>query len=330
MAHASAGGLRLRPSDGKRWRSRAFGLDLDLGFPAPPLPRRADDETLHDPTTVDLVYADSIDAAWPEGSRRTGLLGPAERPVMVVEEHPDAGYRITLPPYGRYLVSADGRSIACAPPAVAWWYWQRLLIGQVLPAAAALRGYEVLHASAVALGDQAVGFAGGTGLGKSSLALRLIQSGATLVAEDVLTVQERGGRLLAEPGAAMVNLRDAEYARMPQAELERLGSVVGASHGKRHVIVARENRALELRCLYVLERGSANDPTLEPVASPGARDVFVNSFVNYVLRTDRLVTQLDIAASLARSVRLVRLRVQPGMDAGALAGQVHADAGTPA
>ena len=35
MAHASAGGLRLRPSDGKRWRSRAFGLDLDLGFPAP-------------------------------------------------------------------------------------------------------------------------------------------------------------------------------------------------------------------------------------------------------------------------------------------------------
>jgi hypothetical protein len=326
MAEAAQAQLHKRAGEGARWRSRAFGMDLDLGFAAPPLPRAPDGEPADDPTTVDLVYADSIDDVWPDGGRRTGRMGPAERPVMVVDEHPEAGYRITLPPYGRYLVSADGRSIGCAPPSVAWWYWQRLLIGQVLPAAAALRGYEVLHASAVAIGDRAIAFAGDSGLGKSSLALRLLQGGATLVAEDVLTVHERDGRLLTEPGAAMVNLRESESARIEAPELERMGAAVGASHGKRHVIVDREDRTLELRRLYLLERGAPGDPTFAPVEAPGARDVFVNSFVNYVLRADRLVTQLDIAACLARTVPIVRLRVKPGMAAGELAELVRADA----
>jgi hypothetical protein len=325
MAEAAVGGLRRRPRSGTRWRARAFGMNLDLGFSAPPLPRTAGDDPAEEATVVDLVYADSIDAAWPGGSRRTGRLGPPERPVMVVDEHPEAGYRITLPPYGRYLVSADGRSIACAPPAVAWWYWQRLLVGQVLPAAAALRGFEVLHASAVSLGDQAIAFAGDSGLGKSSLALRLLQRGAALIAEDVLTVHERDGRVLTEPGAAMVNLRESEAAHARTGELEQIGERVGTSHGKRHVIVAREHRSLELRRLYLLERGSPTDLTFAPVESPGARDVFVNSFVIYVLRAERLVTQLDIAACLARTVPIIRLRVKPGMGADELAEQVQAD-----
>jgi hypothetical protein len=249
-------------------------------------------------------------------------MGPDERPQMVVHEHPEAGYRIELPPYGTYHVSADGLEIACAPPGdAAPWDWQRLLIGQVLPAAAALRGYEVLHASAVAIGTKAIAFAGPPAMGKSSLALRLMQEGAGLIAEDVLALSERDGRVFAEPGAALVNLRDGESAR-----LEHIGdfaAALGRSDGKLHLVVPRIDDAVQLSVVYLLEPGTPDQETFEPLGAAGARVVMANSFVLYVLRAERMVRQLEVAAVLARSVRLVRLRVKPGVDSRALARQVR-------
>jgi serine kinase of HPr protein (carbohydrate metabolism regulator) len=251
-------------------------------------------------------------------------MGSPEHPVMTVDEHPEAGYLICPYPYGRYLVSADGRSIHCAPPSVGWWYWQRLLIGQALPAAAALRGYELLHASAVALGERVIAFAGYPGMGKSSLALRLMLRGATLVAEDVLTLGESNGRLLAEPGSAMVNLRESEFDQIEADALAGLGHVVGRSEDKVHVIVPTEARALPLVALYLLERGDDTERTFDPVSTPSMTDLLANSFVNYIWRADRQVRQLDLNALLARTVPVFRLRIRPKDGAAELAGKVHA------
>lgn len=319
MADAVAAGSPPRPA-GRRTgsRSNAFGLHLELGFPAPALPPAAVAAPPEDTTTVELVDADALDETWPSDSRRTGLMGPEERPHMVVHEHPEAGYRIELPPYGRYHVAADGLSIACAPPpGVPAWDWQRLLIGQVLPAAAALRGYEVLHASAVELGRGAIALAGPPGLGKSSLAMRLAQDGAGLLAEDVLALTERGGRVIAEPGAALLNLRDDEAH-----SIGTLAARLGRSEGKTHFVAPRTDQALELSTLYLLEPGTPGQDTFDAVEAPTARDVMANSFVLYVLRPERMLRQLEIAAAVARSVRLVRLRVKPGMDSRTLASQV--------
>ena len=324
MSGAQPTGLRRRPGGARRWRTRAFGLDLDLGFRAPGLPADGGAAAASDPTRVDLVYADSIDSTWPAGeARRVGTMGPPERPVMEVDEHYTAGYRITLYPYGRYVVSADGREVACAPPAVGWWYWQRLLIGQVLPAASALRGYELLHASAVTIDDRVVAFAGEPGLGKTSLALRLMLRGHPLTAEDVLAIEVRDGTLVAEPGAAMLNVREQEHALVDELERAELGEAVGSSHGKVHIVAARDPRALPLGVLFLLDRGSPSDPTFERLANLRAADLFANSFVTYVHRADRMIRQLDIASALARNVPVVLLRVKPGVGAPELAAQVE-------
>jgi hypothetical protein len=320
MADAVAAGAPPRPAGRRtRCRSNAFGLHLELGFHAPALPPSQVAGAPEDITTVELVASDALDAAWPPDSRRTGLMGPEERPHMVVHEHPEAGYRIELPPYGSYHVSADGLSIACAPPPrVPAWDWQRLLIGQVLPAAAALRGYEVLHASAVELGRGAIAFAGPPGLGKSSLAMRMVKDGAGLLAEDVLAVTERGGRVIAEPGAALLNLREDEARNVGE-----LATELGRSEGKTHFVAHRTDEARELSVLYLLEPGTPGQDTFEAVDAPTARDVMANSFVLYVLRPERMLRQLEIAAAVARSVRLVRLRVKAGVDSKALASQVE-------
>jgi hypothetical protein len=303
-------------------------MELDLGFDAPALPEAGEQATQSDPTRVELVYASDIDAAWPaDEARRVGVMGPPERRVMEVDEHLTAGYRMTLWPYGRYLISADGRDVACAPPAVGWWYWQRLLIGQVLPAAAALRGYELLHASAIALGDRVIAFAGEPGLGKSSLAVRLMLAGHPLVAEDVLAIRVSDGRVLAEPGASMLNLREAEHALLTADAHATLGPAVGRSHGKVHLVAPREPRTLPLGALYLLERGAPDAAAFQPLANLRATDLFANSFVTYVHRADRMIRQLDIASAVARTVPVVRLRVQPGIDAATLAERVAEHAG---
>jgi serine kinase of HPr protein (carbohydrate metabolism regulator) len=56
-----------------------------------------------------------------------------------------------------------------------------------------------LHASCVAIGGRAVLIEGLSGSGKSDLALRLIDRGATLVSDDYTFIRRDGTRLLAGP-----------------------------------------------------------------------------------------------------------------------------------
>jgi len=59
---------------------------------------------------------------------------------------------------------------------------------------------SILHASCVAIGGRGVLLTGASGSGKSDLALRLIDRGAALVADDGVVVVAREGRLHARSG----------------------------------------------------------------------------------------------------------------------------------
>ncbi len=58
---------------------------------------------------------------------------------------------------------------------------------------------DVVHASCVAIRGKAVLLAGRSGSGKSDLALRLIDRGATLVSDDYTELRRRDGQLFATP-----------------------------------------------------------------------------------------------------------------------------------
>ena len=62
---------------------------------------------------------------------------------------------------------------------------------------------EPLHATAVAIDGAAVVIEGRSGAGKSDLALRLIDRGAVLIADDRVVMVRDGQRLLARAPAAM-------------------------------------------------------------------------------------------------------------------------------
>ena len=101
----------------------------------------------------------------------------------------------------------------------------------------------LVHATAIAIDGRAVLLRGPSGAGKSDLALRLIDAGARLVADDQVEVRRAGGRVLVRAPAAIAGLmevrgvgilrleplREAALAMcvdlVPSAEVERLPEI---------------------------------------------------------------------------------------------------------
>ncbi|WP_374295835.1 HPr kinase/phosphorylase [Sphingomonas sp.] len=85
----------------------------------------------------------------------------------------------------------------------------------------AIPSSETLHASCVAIGDDAVLIEGRSGAGKSDLALRLIDRGARLVSDDyTLLVRERDRLLARAPAtiAGRIEVRGLGIVALPHVE----------------------------------------------------------------------------------------------------------------
>lgn len=296
------------------WRSRAFGLELELDFLAPAFP-----ETAAGPgavTRLRLTTTAEIEGRWPGDAEIVGEMPlPDGGFEMRVEHTPAAGYRVTLRQTGSYLVSPDAAEILCAPPAEPEWRWQRGLIGQVLPLASALRGYDVLHTSALSLDGRCVLLEGPPGSGKSSLALHLARLGAEIVAEDVAALALRGPAVYVHPGVAVVNLR----ADQANAGLPPRAKVIGSSD-KTHVLFPRAEAAMPLAGFYILERVSGPESAgIARIGSPSPTELIGSAFVPYVGTPEMMLLRLEIASHIAQHVPVYRVGVDPGTGAEALA-----------
>ena len=87
-----------------------------------------------------------------------------------------------------------------------------------------------LHASCVELAGTGVVLVGPSGSGKSDLALRLIDQGAKLVADDRVVIERHGARLIARPPAAiagLIEVRGLGIMRVGYCPASELGLVVG-------------------------------------------------------------------------------------------------------
>jgi HPr kinase/phosphorylase len=86
-----------------------------------------------------------------------------------------------------------------------------------------------LHASCVELNQTGIVLLGPSGSGKSDLALRLIDGGARLIADDRLAVEREGVQLLGRPAATIAGLLEVRgfgIVRLPHGAVCRLGLVV--------------------------------------------------------------------------------------------------------
>jgi len=254
------------------------------------------------------------------------LRRPDGEPELSVHAHPRRGFLLRAPGIGDYLVAADGGEIAYLPAAKPLSSWRRLLTAEALPLAAVLQGLEVLRASAVTLPCGVIAITGGSAVGKTSVAVRLVLRGATFHADDAVAVEPRSGDVLAHPGAAAVNVRHSEARRLGRERLTQLGRVVERDRWSVRVAVDGERAPRSLRALYILERGADVPRVICRPICPADPRLLLAAMLNRCVRTPRrLARHIDVAARLARDVRLVRVLVPRSATAGAVADVIESD-----
>jgi hypothetical protein len=299
-------------------RGTAFGLDVESEIPlsflegssATPTGRtvalsvRSEEEARRDwPATTELI----CDERHPDGTI-----------VFQIEAHPQAGYLISGPRYGTYLMSLDGREVVCAAGDRPDPAWQRLLIAQVLPFAALLCGLEIFHASAVVRGDEAVAFLGPSRAGKTSLALELCRRGALFLADDVLALEQRGKQLLAHPGTPLAGVDRVEG----QARRDVREKTVTADAKEWLVPMPGPALPTRLAALFFLDRrkDGPTQPSFEPATEALA---LLTSTFNFVLRTPRRLQGLLDVCALAAQLRVERINAGPATSAADLGAAVE-------
>jgi Serine kinase of the HPr protein, regulates carbohydrate metabolism len=94
---------------------------------------------------------------------------------------------------------------------------------------------HLVHATSVEIGGSAVLIRGPSGSGKSDLALRLIDGGATLVADDQSALSVEGGHLFVSPPetiAGLLEVRGLGLVRLPYRQRAPVALVVDLANPK--------------------------------------------------------------------------------------------------
>ena len=188
------------------------------------------------------------------------------------------------------------------------------LLGPVLGFVLRLRGITCLHASAVAVGEQAIALAGPAGAGKSTTAAVFAQRGYRVLSDDVTPLLARRDFFLVWPGYPRVCLwPDSVASLYGSAEaLPRL-----TPNWEKRYLPLDDNgcrfqpKALPLAAIYLLDERSAasSAPLVEPV--PAGADLMAlvtNTYMNYLLDREQRAREFELLGRLLARVALRRVK----------------------
>jgi hypothetical protein len=229
----------------------AYGLALRSSFPLPgmvPVVARG-----LPVLELELITPEQLELAWsgPDGPPLwRGRLGDGSD--LEIEAGTAGDLLFSNGERARFRLDAAKQALICAPrdPGLDW---QRTLVTKVLSSISVMRGYEALHASAVGAPSGVVAIAAPSGMGKTTLALELMQRGWPLVSDDVLALAGTPQGVLAYPGTPHMNLAESSLEGLEPWEI---GATLALLAGERWLAAhdtAREPGPVRAICL--LERG---------------------------------------------------------------------------
>jgi hypothetical protein len=245
------------------WRYSGFGLSLESDFPL--LPVRIGAVSGDEPSVA--IRRSSIEAV-------AASLRPASEPVWQTA-FDGTPYRMDRGAAGFYLfqwgaraafhLSSDACELTVGFRDRDDMGAMRLLLDTVLWSVSLICGYELLHASAICYGDDAIAFIAGTGGGKTSIAAQLLERGAELLSDDVLAMSCDDGHVLVHPGPPVMNL-PLEHGGVQPEDLGQSLAVLGEEAWVSVEAVATKPR--RLTAVYVLDRRDDDGTSIRRHAQP--------------------------------------------------------------
>jgi hypothetical protein len=146
--------------------------------------------------------------------------------------------------------------------------------GTLLAFVLALRGETVLHASAVQVGDVALGFVGASGMGKSTTATLMCADGAQLITDDLLRLDLSRTPPTCSLGATELRLRKAAGDLAERFDRQPAQRTTGDARDALAVSVA-DTEDLPLAALVVPAPDYSGQSTQASVHQVGAKEAFL-------------------------------------------------------
>lgn len=187
------------------------------------------------------------------------------------------------------------------------------LLGPILGFVLRLRGVACLHASAIALGGQAIALVGPPGAGKSSTAAAFAQLGYPVLTDDVAALLDLGTCFKVHPAYPRVRLWP-----------ESVASLYGSSDALPRIVPNWDKRYLDLNApgyrfqpeplplaaVYLLGERSADLalPRIEPIGpKAGLMALVSNTYASYLMDKSMREKEFDLLGRLVHCAPVRRL-----------------------
>ena len=194
-----------------------YGLGVLANRPIPTVPR----STI---TTTDVrvsfgvlpEWFDSLEPHQVETTYVTDYGAACDTPALVFSRlHGGEFYRFSYADKTEFVVDQAGREIWCGwPEPLTLEDASTYLLGPVMGFVLLLRGLVCLHASAIVVDGHAIALIGPAGAGKSTTAAAFAARGFNVLAEDVVTLDDRGDDFLVRPAYPCIRLWPASAATL--------------------------------------------------------------------------------------------------------------------
>jgi hypothetical protein len=195
------------------------------------------------------------------------------------------------------------------------------LLGPVLGFVMLLRGVVCLHASAVAIGNEAIALLGPAGSGKSTTAAAFAGHGYRVLAEDVVTLDDRGDQFLVRPGYPCIRLWPAAVKALYGSETHLPKLTPNWDKCYLDLTENFQREPLRLAAIYHLgeRRGDATAPFVQTLdRSEGMMTLVANTYATKLMDKQMRAREFELLTRVVKNVRL--RRVTPHADSARLDG----------
>jgi hypothetical protein len=187
------------------------------------------------------------------------------------------------------------------------------LLGPIMGFVLLLRGLVCLHASAIAIGDEAIALVGPAGAGKSTTAAAFSDRGYSILAEDVLTLDDGGDRFLVRPAYPCIRLWPASVKAL-YGNANHLPKLT-PNWDKCYLDLTErpqqfQSEPLPLAAIYELSERCEEPraPFIEPVGhTAGLMSLIANTYATKLIDKEMRARQFDVLTRVLNNVPLRRV-----------------------
>lgn len=298
------------------YRCSIYGLGVLANRMIPGVPSSAS-------TAVDLQISFGTLPHWLSEASTTQVettyvaeyLNESGKPVLRVYRLLDGKYyRFSYADQTEFVVNTEGTEI--------WSNWVEpltledtatYLLGPIMGFVMLLRGIVCLHASAIAIGDQAIALVGPAGSGKSTTAAAFSTQGYGVLAEDVVTLDDCDDHFLVRPAYPCIRLWPASVKALYGTE-DHLPKLT-PNWDKCYLDLTErpeqfQQQALKLAAIYLLAPRSDNPdaPMIETLEkSQGLMSLVANTYASKLMNTQMRAREFDVLSRIVKQVPLRRV-----------------------